>query len=480
MSVTADKQSTDQPGSAGTNRLRRNALGVLGPVALAAAYMGPATSVYFGTFPGLSRAGAALPFSFILVVIGGIFVAMSIAEFSKKLPTAGMSYTYVTRTFGPRAGFVGGWVLLAAYLPLVSLLLAATSILVDDLCDRYLGFGMPWWITVLVFGLVIMLISNSGVRRSIQTVLLFLTLEVVVMLALFATIIIDGGPQGNSLAPFGPGSSLEGMTGIAYGVLWGFWMFFGFESAGTLGEETENPRRNIPRALITSVLVIGIFYVISAYAVVIGFGVDNTEAFTSDDAPWATLGDTFWSPDVAWLLLLTVLNSLFAVMLSGFNATTRVLYAMGRERVLPSALGEIDAKSQAPKRAGYAYMALALGLVLFFGIVWDPLTWWLFAGVLGSVGFMLTYMIICVSVIFFYRRHHPDEFSLLRHGVLPAIGALIMLLPLYGAFFPVPDYPLNLVPYVFVAWLLIGVGYAWYAGRNRPEVLEGMGRVFES
>jgi hypothetical protein len=89
-------------------------------------------------------------------------------------------------------------------------------------------------------------------------------------------------------------------------------------------------------------------------------------------------------------------------------------------------------------------------------------------------------MIICVSVIFFYRRHHPDEFSVLRHGVLPAIGALIMLLPLYGAFFPVPDYPLNLVPYVFVAWLLIGVGYAWYAGRNRPEVLEGMGRVFES
>jgi amino acid transporter len=125
-------------------------------------------------------------------------------------------------------------------------------------------------------------------------------------------------------------------------------------------------------------------------------------------------------------------------------------------------------------------MAFTLAAVLIGGIAWDPLTYWLFAGVLGSVGFMLTYMVIAVSVIAFYRRQFPDEFNIWRHGVLPGAGAVIMLLPLYGAFFPVPDYPLNLVPYIFVVWLLIGVGYSWWAARNRPQVLEGMGRVFES
>lgn len=462
------------------HRLRRNALGVLGPVALAAAYMGPATSVYFGTFPGLSRAGTSFAFSIILTVIGGLLIALSIAEFSKKLPTAGFSYTYVTRAFGPRAGFVGGWILLAAYLPLVSLLLAATGVLVHDLFDRYFDVNVPWYVATIVFGLVVMAICNSGVRRSIQTVLVFLALEVTVMMALFATIIFQGGAQGNSLAPFSPANSLEGLGGIAYGVLWGFWMFFGFESAGTLGEETENPRRNIPRALFIAVLAIGLFYLIAAYAVAIGFGTDNVTAFTEDDAPWATLGDTYWSPDVAWIVLLTVLNSIFAVMLSGFNATVRVLFAMGREEVLPSALGTTSPKTQVPTRAGYVYMAFTLAAVLIGGFAWDPLTYWFFAGVLGAVGFIVTYMVIALAVIVYYKRFHPEEFSLLRHGVLPAAGAILMLLPLYGAVWPIPDYPLNLVPYVFVPWVAIGAAYAWYASKRRPHVLEGMGRVFEN
>lgn len=462
------------------NRLRRNALGVLGPVALAAAYMGPATSVYFGTFPGLSRAGASLAFAFILTTIGGLFIALAIAEFSRKLPTAGFAYTYVTRTFGPRAGFIGGWILLAAYLPLVSLLLAATGILVHDLFDRYVNVNVPWWIVSVVFGLLVMVICNAGIRRSIRTALIFLILEVTVMMALFLTIIVQGGAQGNSLAPFSPTNSLEGIAGIAYGVLWGFWMFFGFESAGTLGEETQDPKRNIPRALITAVLVIGAFYIVSAYAVAIGFGVDNANAFTGDDSPWATMGDRFWSSSVAWILLLTVLNSIFAVMLSGFNATVRVLFAMGRERVLPEALGTTSPSTQVPTRAGYVYMAITLAAVLLFGFLWDPLTYWLFAGVLGAVGFIVTYALVAISVIVYYRREFPEEYSVWRHGVFPALGAILMLVPLYGAFFPVPDYPLNLVPYVFVIWVAGGAFYAWYASAKRPEVLRGMGRVFEA
>jgi amino acid transporter len=477
MSTETQTQSSHTQGQGG---LRKNALGVLGPVALAAAYMGPATSVYFGTFPGLSRAGTSLAFSFIITVVSALLIATAIAEFSKKLPTAGFAYTYITRTFGARAGFVGGWVVLAAYLPLVSLLLAASGLLIHDIFDRHIGINVPWYVGTIVSGITVLVIGNLGIRRSVRTVLLLLGFEVIVMLGLFGTIIFTGGADGNSLAPFSPTHSPEALTGLAYGVLWGFWNCFGFESAGTLGEETENPRRNIPRALYTAVVVIGIFYIVSAYAVVIGFGTNNTEAFTTNDAPWATLGDTFWSPSVAWILSLTVLNSIFAVMVSGFSATVRVLFAMGRENVLPASLGKVNPKTQVPTRAGYVYMGFALTAVLVGGFAWDPLTYWLFAGVLGAVGFILTYMSIAIAVIVFYYKQHRDEFSVWRHGVLPGVGAVAMLLPLYGAFFPVPDYPLNLVPYVFVAWVLIGVLYAWYASRTRREVLEGMGRVFEA
>ena len=105
------------------------------------------------------------------------------------------------------------------------------------------------------------------------------------------------------------------MSGIGFGMLWGILMFVGFESAGTLGEETRNPRRTVPRALLFAVLSIGIVYVLSGYAAAIGFGENHVNALSTDASPWTTLATRFWGADGVWLLTLTVLNSQFANVL---------------------------------------------------------------------------------------------------------------------------------------------------------------------
>jgi hypothetical protein len=84
-----------------------------------------------------------------------------------------------------------------------------------------------------------------------------------------------------------------------------------------------------------------------------------------------------------------------------------------------------------------------------------------------------------IGLIRYFWRQHRDEFSFLRHGVLPVAGSLLMLLPIYGLLWPVPDAPYNLVPYLLLAWALLGIGYFAYVRRNKPAVVEAMGRVWE-
>jgi amino acid transporter len=425
----------------------------------------------------MSKAGPAYAFSFILAIVGCLLIAQAIAEFSRKIPTSGMAYTFATLTFGPRAGFMTGWTLLAGYVPIFSLLSAAMGFLSEQFVKTYFHWTIPWWIFTILSILAVMFICNSGVSRSARVILGFLAFEVTIFTALFITIVVKGGAHGNTLAPFSPTESITGLTGIGYGILWGYWMFFGFEAAGTLGEETENPRRNVPRALFLAVLAIGAFYILSAYAGAIGFGI-HSNAFTTQTSPWDVLSRMYWGTHIGWLVLLTVINSTFAIMMSAFNATVRILYSMGREKILPSALGTTDSASQVPKRAGIYYALGTLVVVLVAGLAWGPINYWLFAGVLGAIGLIVAYIVINVSVIFYYRRNHPSEFSWWRHGLLPGLGAVIALLPLYGAVWPVPPFPMNLEPYAFIVWMVVGAAYLAYAVRYRPHVLEGMGRVF--
>ncbi len=471
-------QATTQAQPAGRG-LKKNAISLAGAIALPAAFMGPATSVYFSTYPAASEAGIAVGFTTLLATIVCLMVASTVAEFSRKLPTAGFAYTFGTRTFGPRAGFLIGWVLLAGYLPLVSTLLDGMSFLLAGFLKDNLGVDVPWYLLAVGIAGLVFFVFSTGIRHSAQVALFFLGLELLIMTLFGLTILVKGGAEGVSLAPFNPANSLQGVGGIGFGVLWGILMFVGFESAGTLGEETVNPKRNVPLALYIAIGVVGVFYTFALFCAAIGFGPSHAADFSTDQAPWSTLAHRYWG-GASWVVILTALNSIFAVSLSGFNAITRVVHTMGREHILPDTLGQVHPRTQVPLPAGIAYMAGSLIVGLVLGIAWGPINWYNAGGSLIGLGIVVTYIIISLAVMVYYRRHFRSEFSLLRHGVVPVVASLILLLPIYGLLYPVPPFPINLVPYIFVIWVLVGVGYLLYTSARRPAVLAGMGRVFEA
>lgn len=464
--------------TARNGHLRAGAISALGAATIAMAFMGPATSVFFNTAPGAAKMGYGLPLGTLLALIVCFALASTIASFSRTMPTAGLAYTFNTRAFGRGAGFVSGWVLAFAYLMVGPMLVAAIGSFGSDFIDQHLGVsGVPWWVISAIVVAIIFAIGRSGVQRSVQTALIFLLLEVTVMLALFGTVLGKGGAEGLSLAPFAPGNSLEGISGLGYGMLWGILMFVGFESAGTLGEETRDPRRNVPLALFFAVGFIGIFYVLSTYAAAIGFGKSGSEKFAADTGPWNTLADQYWGAKAAWVVALTVLNSQFANLLSGSNAAVRMLFSMGRERMLPRRLGDTN-HNGSPVMAWTAYLALTVLITFGLGAAMGPLGVYAFMGAVLGLGIILIYIAMSLGLVRYAWTHERATFSPFRHAVVPIVSSLLLLLPIYGLLWPRPDWPYNLVPYIVVAWIAGGVLFFRWMASNTPERLEGMGRVW--
>jgi amino acid transporter len=172
------------------------------------------------------------------------------------------------------------------------------------------------------------------------------------------------------------------------------------------------------------------------------------------------------------------MNSFFAIVLASLNASVRVLYSMARGGVLPARLARVHPTRQVPVTAGYVTIGIALVLVLAGGAAWGPLNTWTFLSVLTAIALLLVYLAIHVSLPVYYRRNHPAEFSWLRHLVVPVIGGLVVLLPLYGTVWPIAPYPMNLVPWVFAAWVIAGLVYLRIAAKRHVDLAGAMQEAF--
>jgi amino acid transporter len=468
--------SENSPQPAG--RLRGNAIGALGAAVISMAFMGPATSVVFNTPAAAAKIGYALPVGVLLSMVACLITASAIAAFARKLPSAGFAYTFNTHAYGKGAGFVSGWTLALVYGVVGPMVVAAMGVYGNKLFVDQFGWDVPWWVISAVVLVALWWIGSRGISQSVKAALIFLVLELVVILTLAFTVIGKGGAEGNSLAPFDPGNSLGGFGGIGFAMLWGILMFVGFESAGTLGEETRNPRRSVPFALFAAVIMIGIMYVVAWYAAAVGFGPGAVQDLAASGDPFSALSDTYWGKEVAWILTLTVLNSQFANVLSGSTGAVRILFALSREGILPRRLASTDERNS-PVAAWAAYAVLTGIVALTLGAVIGPLETYFFLGGVLGLGIIVLYISMNIGLIRYFWVHHRAEWSPIRHGLLPIVGSVLMLLPIYGQVWPIPDWPYRVVPYLIAAWIVAGAVYFGFLRSRRPGLVEGMGRVWE-
>src|SRR3954451_20909309 len=349
-------------------RLRRNAVGLTGAVIMGAAIMGPAVSTFFNPQFSTPFSGEATPFVYLACLVAILIAATGIVEMARELPSAGAFYTYVARGLGPRAGFVTGGLMFVAYALLPPAEVGLIGSYLQTTFRTEFGANVPWWlIGILPAGLMVFL-AFEGIRSSLRTALILVSIEVCIVLSLARILVAKGGHDGLSAHPFNPGASPHGFSGLTTGFVFAALSFVGFEAAATLGDEVRSPRRLVPRAVLLSVLAVGGLYVFCVWAEVIGLGAEKTNRLDGSATPWNDLAQTYASW-MKWPVIVASVSSMFAVMINSSNGIVRILNTMGREGLLPSMLAHIDPRRQTPSRAVFVTGAFTLVLALAVGAV---------------------------------------------------------------------------------------------------------------
>jgi amino acid transporter len=456
MSDLTDATSSNQAATPST--LRRNTLGLRHAIVISVAVMSPAASIFFNTIPQAGLVGAAIPLCYVIGFVVALLVANQYSEFSREIPSSGSAYTFVSEGLGRHLGFLTAWVGLIAIaigVPYSFILLGAN---LQALIFRWFGINLHWsfWF-VLALGIAFAL-CYWGIRQSMNVDLTFLAFEMGICLVLAVIVLLQVGQHGGLTAvPFTTSTVPQGGD-LTVGIVLAVLSYIGFEAAAALGEETKNPHRNIPRAVFGSMIVVGLFYVLMAYVGTVGYGINHmVTGFAKDPAPFDTIGRQYGGSFLAVLIDLVGLLSFFGAALAIINGGSRILYTVGRDGLLPSWIAWLHPVRQNPVGSIATLCVFGLVVGLLLGFIMTPIAAFGFLGTLDALFVLIIYALVCIASITFFWRKRRAQFSVLRHGIIPVLGTLLILAIFVAiAITPAPP-PLNLIPFVLSAWLLLGL-----------------------
>lgn len=441
------------------NSLRKNALDLRHAIVMSVAVMSPAASIFFNTIPQAGLVGAAIPLCYVIGFVVALLVANQFSELSRELPSSGSAYTFVTVGLGPRPGFLTGWVgilAIALGVPYSFILMSAN---VHELILRWFNLNLHWsFYFVLAIGIVFA-VSYSGIRHSLRLDLGFVLFELGICLVLAALILFHvGNSNGLTVAPFTTGV-IPKNGDLTVGIILAVLSFIGFESAATLGEETRDPHRNIPRAVYGSMFIVGIFYVIMAYAATVGYGLNNmTTGYANDTAPFDTLGRHFGGNGMAILIDIVGIIGFFSAALAIVNGGARILYAVGRDGLLPKWTAWTHPIHKTPGAAIAALCVFGLVFGIPLGLVFAPINAFAFLGTMDAIFTLIIYLLVNIACMRFFLKHERGQFHIIKHGIFPVSGILITGGILVAAVASPGAAPLSYIPLIVGIWLALGIG----------------------
>jgi amino acid transporter len=454
------------------SELHRDALGLRDVVFQGITHIAPAINIVF-TLPVIAvAAGATMSISLLLAMIVCFFIANTVAQFSRYVPSSGGYYTFASRGLGPRFGFMTTWSYLIYDIIGPAAAVGFLGFVMSGFLLSGTGINIPWWILSIATAIIVWILTYFGIRLSTRTTAILGGLEMLIMLALGVTFLLHPGPGSSWIAPFQPAAAPTGWGGVLGGMVFSILALSGFEAPAPLAEETRLPNRLIFRAIFTSLLIVGIFYIFMAYASAIGWGTGNMAAFGSASTnPYYTLSQKFWG--VGWVLVLfAIINSTLAVGIACTNAATRVMYTMSQAGTLPSALGKIHPVHKTPYIAVHVEQIFQIVSFLLVGIFFGAGQIFGFLGTIATLAVIVLYIMANIALTAFVRREHAADFSILRHVIVPLVGTVLLIPVLYVTVYPVPAYPFNLTPYIFIVMMIIGFVAMLIIAARRPEALD--------
>jgi amino acid transporter len=413
-------------------------------------------------------AGRSSWLAYLVATVAMLFVAANINALAKRHTLSGSFFIYIGRTLGPFAGAMAGWSMIAAYLLTAVAVIFAIGIFLGNVLTE-IGFAAlspPAWLLAIAFTGLVGAAAYRDIKFSSRIGLVLEGISIAVIIAIIAVVTVRHGTVVDLSQTTPANLSLGGvMSALTFAVF----SFVGFESSATLAKETANPKRNVPRAIMLSAALVGLFFVATTYLMVLGMDGD-ADAIGKSSSPFADLTTHAGMPWAATTVYAGALVSGFACALASINAASRLIFSMGRFRVFGASISAIHGSHRTPHRA-VALAAVACIVIVLVGLQvlrLSPLDAFGDAGTVATFGFLIVYILVCIVA----------PMDLAKHGELKpvnilnsALGIGLMLFVIWGSLYPVPDYPLNLLPYIFAAYMLIGAAWFYHLKRTAPEQL---------
>jgi amino acid transporter len=469
-----------------STELKRGALGVGFIIFFVVSAASP-LSVIAGGFPiGIMLGnGAGTPALLILALLVLLAFSVGYTTMSRHLTNAGGFYAFTSRGLGGLAGGAAGVLAMFAYNILQVGLYGMFGGVVSGTMESVFGLVLPWWSYSLMAMASIAILGYRKIDLSARVLSVVVIAEYLAILILDFAILKSGGDSGINLDAFDRTHVLGGTPSI--GLLFCFAAFIGFEATTIYGEEAKNPQRTIPIATYSSVLLIGGFYALSVWSMVVGVGADKIvpmlQALQDPTTFIYGMSDHFVGPWLTQIIRVLFMVSIYAGLLAFHNAAARYFYAIGRDGLLHSLLGTTHRVHQSPHMGSVLQSLIAAVVVLIFAALdADPILQ-LFAWFsnLATLCVILLMALTSVAVCVYFQRHPELNVGIWRGRILPVFSslALVLVLGLAVVHFDVLTGASQLLSYglcaIIPAALIIGVMLAARLRKISPQRFLALG-----
>lgn len=415
-----------------STELRRGALGVGFIIFFVVSAASP-LSVIAGGFPiGIMLGnGAGTPALLVLTLLVLLAFSVGYTSMARHVTNAGGFYAFSSRGLGGLAGGAAGVLAMFAYNILQVGLYGMFGGVVAGTMASVFGVELPWWCYSLLAMTSIAVLGYRQIDLSARVLSIIVVAEYLAILTLDFAILKSGGDAGVNLDSFESEHVFSGTPSI--GLLFCFAAFIGFEATTIYGEEARDPQRSIPVATYASVLLIGCFYTLSIWSMVVGVGADKIVATLQALGDPTTfiygMSDHFVGPELTKVIRVLFMVSIYAGLLAFHNSAARYFYAIGRDGLLHRMLGTTHRIHQSPHMGSALQSLIAAVVVLIFAAMdADPILQ-LFAwfSSLATLCLILLMALTSAAVFAYFWRHPEIPLGLLRGRILPAFSCLALL-----------------------------------------------------
>lgn len=426
----------------GSNKsLSKGRLGVVGIVFFVVAASAPLVGMT-GAVPVamLLGNGAATPGAYLAVGLTLLVFSVGYAAMSSKVTNAGAFFAFVGKGLGPKAGVASAYASIIGYVT-IQLAIYGFFGLVISLTAAGFGLNLPWWAWALIAWVAVTLLSLLSVDIGAKVLGVLLSVELLALIITAVAILVNGGPEPMDInASFNPAlvfaGGFAGTAGIA--LAFAFASFIGFEATAIYGEESKDPKRDVPRATYWAIGIIAALFAIVSFAMVVGMGssqlidqvVERSSVLADPAAVLFSLAAEYVSPEIVTIMALLVVTSLFAGLLAFQNAAARYFFAMGRGGVMPSMLGETN-KVGAPQNGALLTSIIAGAVIVLFAAAGlDPfLNLFSWMSGIAVIAVVAVEVLVSIAVIAYFNKAGGG--TLWNSKIAPAASVVLMLAGLY-------------------------------------------------